>query len=125
MKKFNLEKDLHASELILTKVRDETYAQNLYAALCNMQWQKIHIWTILKGDVWSCSWRSAGGIVAELRNEGDYMNWYCSGSGFGLGNGDVGGAQRHVPEGVVTDEIAQDLKRLGWRPVPYNDKDLI
>ena len=133
MKKFSLEKDLRATQLILTKVRNETYAQNLYAALCNMQWQKLHLWAILKGDLWSCSWRSAGSIVADLRNEGDYMNWYCSGRGGLAGDWnkdsesfeDWQARTTYVPESIVTDEIAQDLKGLGWRPVPYNDKDLI
>jgi hypothetical protein len=28
---------------------------------------------------------------------------------------------KYVPEGTVTDEIATDLDRLGWIPIPYKD----
>jgi hypothetical protein len=63
-----------------------------------------------------CTWRSAGGIVADLQDKGgDYMDWYCSGIGDGLGNGDTDGSQNFVSEGTVTDEIAADLALLGWR----------
>jgi hypothetical protein len=43
------------------------------------------------------------------------MDWYCSGIGDGLGNGDTDGTRNFVSEGTVTDEIATDLALLGWR----------
>jgi hypothetical protein len=119
----NLEYDLRSTQWILDKARgSDGYAQNLYAAMCNMQFQKLDVVPILKEELWSCTWRSAGGIVADMREEGDYINWYCSGMGEGLGNGDITGVKGYVPEGVVTDEIKEDLKQLGWIPVEWKDE---
>ena len=113
--KNNLEYDLRSTDWILDKARaTETYAQNLYAALCNNEFTKNDVWPILKGEKWACSWRHAGGIVADMREEGDYIDWYCSGMGSGLGNGDESGAKDYVSESFVTDEIRQDLLKLGW-----------
>ena len=99
--------------------------------MCNMQWQKKDVWPILTDELWGASWRGAGGIVADLRCEGDYMDWYCSGMGGiaslpeDLGNEDqleaAMEARKYVPEGHVTEEIQEDLGRLGWQPVPYDD----
>ena len=119
----NLEYDLRTCEPILKKVREsDRYAQNLYAALCNMQWQKLEVIPILKQDMWSCSWRHSGGIIANMRMQGDYIDWYCSGMGDGLGNGDPDNIKGYVAEGAVTDEIKEDLKQLGWLPVEWDDE---
>jgi hypothetical protein len=117
----DLEEDLNNTEWFLDKVRtSETYAQNVYAALCNMRWQPAEVWPVLADEYWSCSWRSAGGIVADFKNVGgDYMDFYCSGIGSGLGNGDESGTKGYVPEGTVTDEIREDFARLGWHPSPW------
>lgn len=97
----DLEWDLRTTEWILQKVRDNsTYAQSLYAALCNNLFKKRHG----EDKPWSCSWRHAGAIIAHMQAQGDYMNWYCSGMGEGA----------EVPEGTVTDEIHCDLDLLGW-----------
>lgn len=121
--KNNMQYDLRTCEPILNKVRNsDTYAQNLYAAMCNMQFQKLDVMPILTDEYWSCSWRSSGGIIADMRMQGDYIDWYCSGMGSGLGNGDEDGSKGYVPEGFVTDEIKEDLKNLGWIPVPYKDE---
>ena len=126
--KDNLEYDLRSTDWILEKVRgDDVYAQNLYAAMCNMDWQSREFWQEMKGETWSCSWRHAGGIIADMQEKGDYIDWYCSGignseDGYGLaGNKPEQGA--YVPEGVVTEEIELDLNRLGWRPVPWSNDD--
>ena len=120
--KNDLEYDLRSTDWICDKVRaSDSYAQNLYAAMCNMQFQKLDVLPILKEDLWSCSWRHSGGIIADMQMKGDYIDWYCSGMGDGLGNGDVDGSKGYVPEGFVTDEIKEDLKTLGWVPVPYED----
>lgn len=115
--KNNLEYDLRSTDWILEKVRNsESYAQHLYAAMCNNDFIRNDVWPILKGETWGCSWRSAGGIVANMRQKGDYIDWYCS----GIGNQDDGyglsghNADDYVPESVVTDEIRQDLLKLGW-----------
>lgn len=125
-------RDMMDCQWFKDKVRaSESYAQNLYAAMCNMQWQKKDVWPILTDELWGATWRGAGGIVADLRCEGDYMDWYCSGMGGiaalpeDLGNEDqleaAMEARKHVPEGHVTEEIQEDLGRLGWQPVPYDD----
>lgn len=122
----DMSNDMSNAPWFLDKVRSsERYAQNLYAAMCNMRWQKVDVLPILKDEYWTCSWRASGGIVADLRQEGDYMNYYCSGMGSGLGNGDLDGTKGFVSESVVTDEIAEDLAKLGWRSSPYDDEDLV
>jgi len=130
--KNNMEYDLRSSKELCDKVKKyDNYAQNLYAAMCNMTWQSREFWQEMKGETWSCSWRHAGGIVADMREQGDYIDWYCSGIGNPeLGNGldgtvpDVTDGRDYVPEGTVTEEVELDLNRLGWRPVPWsNDED--
>lgn len=119
----NMEYDLRASEELCNKVKhSDTYAQNLYAAMCNMEWRKRELWPEMKEENWGCSWRSAGGIIADMREDGDYIDWYCSGIGGGLTMED-GRPSGYVPEGQVTEEIELDLNRLGWRPVPYKDDE--
>ena len=114
---YNLEKDIRACEWMLKKVVDnETYAQNLYAAMCNNVFQRNEVWPRLRDEYWSCSWRSAGGIVAELRGQGDYIDWYCSGI---MGVGESDSFQGYVSESTVTDEIRQDLFAIGWTVEPY------
>jgi hypothetical protein len=118
--KNNLEYDLLTTEWILEKVRtSESYAQNLYAAICNNEFQKRDLWPILKEETWGCTWRYAGGIIADMRQEGDYIDWYCSGMG-GLATYDAEEGDAHmaklkfVPEKTVTEEISEDLFKLGW-----------
>ena len=107
MEHFNLADELANSTEICEKVlSDEEYAKDLYRSLCNMQWLKKELMPVLRNELWSASWRCAGGIVADLRQEGDYMDWYCTGG-----------------EGTVTEEIKEDLARLGWEPVEYPDDD--
>ena len=124
--KNNMEYDLRSSKELCDKAKQsDNYAQNLYAAMCNMTWQSREFWQEMKGEVWSCSWRHSGGIIADMREEGDYIDWYCSGignseDGYGL---DSRRANGYVPEGVVTEEIELDLNRLGWRPVPWTDEE--
>lgn len=125
-RKNSLEYDLLTTSWILEKVRkDEAYAQNLYAALCNNNFQKLDIVTILKEQTWRGSWRYVGGIVADMCQKGDYIDWYCSGM---LGNaveeiqdGTVSSDKKFVPEGCITDEIRNDLQRLGWVATPGGD----
>ena len=124
--KDNMEYDLRTTDWILEKVRSsESYAQNLYAAICNNDFQKLAVMPILTNKTWSASWRYAGGIVANMRQEGDYMDWYCSGIQNNTGYDpslDVAYPNGFVPEMVVTDEIRADLKRLGWIVVDQNNE---
>lgn len=97
-KKNNLEYDLRTSDLIINKVRSSReYAEQLYATLCNNEFIKRDMWEILKDNPWGCSWRYAGGIIADIEGKGDYMDWYCGGN-----------------EGHVFENIEEDLYSLGW-----------
>jgi hypothetical protein len=117
-RKDNLEWDLVTTDWILEKCRSsEAYAQNLYAAMCNNGFIKLAVIPILKNEEWSCSWRYAGGIVADMRQEGDYIDWYCS----GIRNPDGTEQDKYVGEGCITDEIRNDLQRLGWAVAPGGD----
>jgi hypothetical protein len=90
-----LERDLGASARIRALVRSDLFATLLYGALCNTEWR--HAAT---GTLWSCSWRSAGGAVAALRAEGDYLDWYCS-----------------MGEGLVDEQVLTEIQALGWQLV--------
>lgn len=125
----DMEWDLRTTDWILDKVRSsDSYAQNLYAAMCNRDFTKREMWPVLKEQKWSCSWRYAGGIIADMRQEGDYIDWYCSGMG-GLNqeydnketNEQWQKRTGYVPEGHVTEEIEADLHRLGWLVCPDED----
>ena len=89
------EKDL--ARLVPKLKKDEEFATDVYRALCNMRWRSK--WTPFK---YSCSWRYAGGLVADLRDQGeDYIDFYCSGN-----------------EGNVTEEVRKIFNQLGWIPSP-------
>ena len=136
---YNMEYDLRSTQWICDKVKaSDNYAQNLYAAIANNEFAKftqtgdrIETFRNLKGDYWGASWRSAGGIIADMREQGDYIDWYCS----GIGNEEYGNGldgtkpeldedgRTYVPESVITDEIRDDLAKLGWVGFPYKDEE--
>lgn len=116
----SLEKDMKADPQIVSLCGEEEVARDFYRALCNMRWRKLdhraedeQIVDKLKGeepDVWSCSWRYAGGIIADIRNDHhgkseDYMDFYCSGD-----------------EGKVTELVDGHFERLGWKQYPWPDE---
>lgn len=121
----NMEYDLLTTDWILEKVRsNDSYAQNLYSAMCNNDFQKLEVIPVLKEITWAASWRYAGGIVADMQQKGDYIDWYCSGIRNGYLSEEEGKEWdkcKYVPEGFVTDEIRNDLQRLGWVLVPGGD----
>jgi len=124
--KNNMQYDLRSTAWICDKAKaSDGYAQNLYAAICNNDFIKLEVVPILRQDpdrdFWSASWRSAGGIVADMQEKGDYIDWYCSGMGEGLGNGDPDHVKGYVSEGYITDEIRNDLQQLGWAVAPGGD----
>lgn len=117
---YDLEDEMRNSPEIIASMANKNTAEQFYAALCNMRWKKIKYDTDdviiidkLSGnnvDLWSCSWRGAGSIIADLRfiydkscTEG-YMDYYCSGN-----------------EGYVHPTVATALNKLGWTPVSWDD----
>jgi len=93
---------------------DDEFALEVYQALCNMRWRKkgfMNYWKCVfmkrhSGVLYSCSWRYAGGLVAEIRGLGEsYIDFYCSGN-----------------EGIVTKRIKKNfsMMRSGWVPFPWN-----
>jgi hypothetical protein len=116
--KYQLDKEIAATPELVAKIKTcDDYAQNLYAAFCNNEFQKIEMWPVLKDELWSVSWRSAGRVVAELRDCGeDYLDWYCSGIyGGEWSDGII--KPEYVAEGIITDEVREDLRQLGWRSI--------
>lgn len=90
-----MEDEMHASPLILGLVRNERFAKELYGAMCNVQWRKGTM-------LWYVSWRGAGRIVAELRNQNEsYIDFYCSGN-----------------ESRISEAVRNALASLGWTPEP-------
>jgi hypothetical protein len=72
-KVFNLERDLRGTDWIVNKIRGrEIYAQNLYAALCNNQYQPRDVWGILTNINWECTWRQSADIIADIRQSEDF-----------------------------------------------------
>lgn len=122
--KENLEYDLRSTGWVCSKAKaSASYAQNLYSAMCNNSFVKNGG----SGKLWDCSWRYAGGIVADMLEVGDYIDWYCS----GIRHTSVSTYEqiqnmnaeelsqyrefiKYVGEGLVTEEIEQDLYKIGW-----------
>jgi hypothetical protein len=81
---------------------DESFAQELYASLCNMRWRRAGS----KAEPVSMSWRYAGGVVSHLACKGGcYLDYYCSGG-----------------EGTVSDRVLEALAAQGWEPDPWPDE---
>lgn len=107
-----LKTDLMRNPVIRERLTDTLFASQLYSALCNIKWFKTNLKSdddvidALKGkdNSWSCSFRYAAGLVADIRNDviygndEDYMDWYCSG-----------------PAGLVSQEIEIILLAMNWK----------
>lgn len=89
----DLGRDMANSDRLRDLVRSELFAGLLYAALCNTTWRHV-----ASGQIWHCSWRSAGGLVAGLRGEGDYLDWYCWGH-----------------EGELDEQVLLEIQAIGWQ----------
>ena len=135
--KDNLEYDLRTNEDLCLKVKhNEFFAQNLYAALCNNEFIKNQPWNILQEKTWHCSWRYAGGILADMCEKGDYIDFYCSGIHNDWSDEEFQNATKeeqeryllmknnYVGEGHVTDEVKDELFKLGWLVKENIDTDI-
>lgn len=114
----SLNYDMGCDDIVIGYLADDTMAREFYAALCNMQWCKIAdtpedelIIDRLKGinsDPWSCSWRAAGAIIADIRNmhynkSESYIDFFCSGN-----------------EGIVSFAVEKCFRRMGWVQMPWS-----
>ena len=109
--KADLALDMRDNELIVSCLEDIEIAKDFYRALCDVEWFKVNllpedeeIIERLKGTrkVWSCSWRSAGRIISDIRNQKfntneSYLDFYCSGD-----------------EGNVSELVEGCFKKIGW-----------
>jgi hypothetical protein len=66
--------------------------QEIWSALTNIMWTSED-----DLDMFSCSFRYAGGLIAGIIGRGDYMDWTFSGS-----------------VGKVTPDIEARMKARGW-----------
>ena len=72
---------------------DKEICKQMWSALANVSWFHDE-----SGDTAGYSFRAAGDLIAAIRGEGDYMDWYCSG-----------------PYSVVSDLIEYAMGLKGWR----------
>lgn len=81
-------------------LHDDVVCFELWSALANV------IWMHDRSEDVAYSFRAAGDLIAELRGEGDYRDWYCRGW-----------------PGVVSDRISDAMKAEGWTWRPWTDDD--
>ena len=79
---------------------DTEFCKDVWSSMANIVWKHK-----ASGEEYSASFRYAGGLIAEIREEGDYMDWYCCG-----------------PYETVSDEIKKGLAKRGWKPHKWPSK---
>lgn len=85
------------------------FPQRVYNALCNRGWRRIEPSGYpAAARAYTCSWRYAGGLAADLahgaRGEGNYMEYYCSGN-----------------EGAVDEAVETALNCKGWKSCSHDE----
>ena len=83
-------------ELFTEKLKENNeFGVDLWTSLANVSW-----FNKADKENTDCglSFRGAGGMIAEMLGEGDYMDWYCCGV-----------------DGVVSEYIATEMATRGWR----------
>lgn len=79
-------------ELFAEKMKNsEQFCKDVYSALTNLEW--VHE----DGAVSGYTFRMAGGFIADILDDGSYMDWYCC-----------------QGEGYASEEIQDALKTKGW-----------
>lgn len=84
--------ELTVDRLLGDRIRaDGAAAIDMWSAIANIEWISP------SGSEVSYTFRSAGYMVAWIREEGDYLDWYCSG-----------------PQAHVASWIEEALMQEGW-----------
>lgn len=102
------ERDLQSSAAFRELCQDDDFARKLYCSLENQEWyyQADTIEPIM--DRFACSFRYAGGLVADLRDkEEDYLDFYCGGPA----------------SCTLFPEVEEALAKLGWYPVKEDNRE--
>lgn len=73
---------------------DIAVAAELWSALANVTWSNG------AGDQAVYSFRAAGDMIAAVRGEGDYLDWYCCG-----------------PYATISERVAVAMAGEGWTPM--------
>jgi hypothetical protein len=104
--------ELHGKVFAALKPLAQESPVDVYRACCNVIWVPFDHPAQAYKDVdfsnpdsyigtWSCSWRYAGGLVADMREQGEnYLDFYCSGY-----------------ESTVTEQVRVAMESIGLRPV--------
>lgn len=97
--KRNLEVNIADSPELVAKIKSRNdYAQSLYLTMRNMRWQRSETFPIERNDIWS----GVANIVFDLRS-------------------DFSVDESYVSHATVTLEILNDIRQLGWYPMPWQD----
>ena len=76
------------------------FCVEMWSALANIRWY----YKDDKEDE-GLTFREAGGVIADIRGEGGYLDWYCSG-----------------PYAEVSERISQGMAKHGWTWRYCNDR---
>lgn len=75
------------------------FATKIWSAFTNTYWSHYRY-----GNDFGFSYRAAGDMIAAIRGDGDYMDWYCC-----------------APSAVVSEEISSTMAAYGWLHQPVKD----
>lgn len=74
---------------------NDEFCQRVWSSLTNTAWIRKK-----DGLIYEASFRYIGGLIADLRGKGSYLDWYCK-----------------SPYGYVDEEVEEELGKLGWCPL--------
>ena len=57
---------------------DESLCKRIWSSLANVEWYYIRPSESRGAVSVGYSFRAAGGLIADIRDLGDYMDWYCA-----------------------------------------------
>ena len=78
---------------------DESLCKRIWSSLANVEWYYIRPSESRGAVSVGYSFRAAGGLIADIRDLGDYMDWYCA-----------------SPDSTVDDVFRRAMKKAGFIP---------